>query len=223
MILLENVVGLCQRHKQFFLDILLTMKSMGYTVAWDILDSRKVGGVPQSRRRLYHVGIFGRCASRFVWPSPIDPTPLDELIDDTAFETKLPAGRPTSRKCQRMRAMLCALRHAGCNYRKARIVCDLDGRSFRCTIGYVPCLTKARAADGFWLVWKGRRPNTMEMLRLQGKRRPETLNLHGLSIRRRKIGQMIGNAFTESVVGRVMIALLDASGLTGPLHDPWKR
>ena len=62
--------------------------------------------------------------------------------------------------------------------------------------------------------------NVAEMMRLQAMR-PDRLSFTGLGLTRRQIGQMIGDAFTQSVIARVLVHLLFAAGLTGTLVDPW--
>ena len=54
-------------------------------------------------------------------------------------------------------------------------------------------------------------------MRLQGI----NTNLCYDGISERKLEGLIGNALTQSVAGRVMIKLLEASKLTGKLRDPW--
>jgi DNA (cytosine-5)-methyltransferase 1 len=58
-VVLENVPGLLSSHRgRDFGIILSTLDSLGYGVAWRVLNSRFFG-VPQSRQRLYIVGCLG--------------------------------------------------------------------------------------------------------------------------------------------------------------------
>ena len=221
LLVLENVVGLYKRHKEFFLEILLTIQTMGYSVSLSILDSATVGAVAQRRRRLYHVGVRGK-GLRIQWPGRIPAVPLVEMIDDTTFCERLPCGRSNTGHRRRVRMLLKILKEKGLNYRRVRMVFDCDGRSPHFLIDKVPCLTRARAAKCYLLVWKGWRLNVKEMMRLQAMQ-PDRLRFDGLGLSDRQIWQMIGNAFTQSVVGRVLVKLLPVAGLTGLLSDQWLK
>eukprot|EP00959_Pyramimonas_sp_CCMP1952_P386124 8092589-Pyramimonas_sp.AAC.1 len=105
MVVLENVEGLLRRHGECFLMVLRAMQSIGYTVSWNILDSKLHGGVPQSRRRLYHVGVL-RPTKPMRWPPQLQPRPLETFIDDTEFGTRLPPGRRGSLARRRVAAAL---------------------------------------------------------------------------------------------------------------------
>ena len=219
IVLLENVLGLLHRHADTFHAILGALQSFGYSVSWQILNSERHGGVPKSRHRLYHVGILSPVAP-MRWPTAAPAVPLDQLIDNTRFGTRLPVSRRGSLCRKSVSQVLRMAREAGVNYKRLRMVIDVDGRSPQHFIGRCPCLTKTRASSGFWLLWKGRRLNIAEMMRLQGMK-PARLRVEGLCIRPRVIGGMVGNAFTQSVVGRVMLCAIKAAGLAGPLQSPW--
>jgi DNA (cytosine-5)-methyltransferase 1 len=64
---MENVPGLAVggRHR-YFLDLLETLRSLGYFIVWDVLNSADFG-VPQSRRRLFIIGMRQR---PFLFPQP---------------------------------------------------------------------------------------------------------------------------------------------------------
>ena len=57
IVILENVKGLVDRHRQVLDDLVASLERMGYVVSWRILDSKTHGAVPCSRPRLYIVGI----------------------------------------------------------------------------------------------------------------------------------------------------------------------
>ena len=62
-ILLENVLGILSHDSgRTFATILNTLSELGYSVEWNVCNSKDYG-VPQSRRRVYIVGsLDGRCA-----------------------------------------------------------------------------------------------------------------------------------------------------------------
>jgi DNA (cytosine-5)-methyltransferase 1 len=59
VVVLENVHGLLTSHRgRDFAIVLKTLDELGYGVAWRVLNSKDFG-VPQSRRRVFLVGVFG--------------------------------------------------------------------------------------------------------------------------------------------------------------------
>ena len=116
--------------------------------------------------------------------------------------------------------VLAVLREEGIPLRNAIVVVDCDGISLKIMVNRSPCLTKSRAKNGFWLVWKGRRMTINEMFRLQGMK-PARMRPAIRGVAKSHVGEMIGNAFTESVIGRVLVQLLPCAGLSDALVDPW--
>ena len=55
--MLENVKGLVDRHRQVMDDVVDSLERMGYVVSWRILDSKTHGALPCSCPRVYIVGI----------------------------------------------------------------------------------------------------------------------------------------------------------------------
>lgn len=75
---MEEVAAVARhdKHKQAFSDLMTQMQSAGYNVTYKVLDTME-HGVPQSRPRLYVVGIRTDCDSgTFKFPSPLAP-PVD--------------------------------------------------------------------------------------------------------------------------------------------------
>ena len=67
----ENVSGLAKgTAKGFFLDILAQLKASGYRVKCGLLDAQWLG-VPQSRQRIFFVGIREDLAGEFHFPRPL--------------------------------------------------------------------------------------------------------------------------------------------------------
>ena len=108
VVVLENVMGLATRHKLTLDNVVLSLRSLGYIVSWDILDTSVHGAVPQRRKRVYIVGIRWRQpatggtatlaatgasatdaqirAGTMEWPQPIACPNLDTIFDDAPKE-----------------------------------------------------------------------------------------------------------------------------------------
>ncbi len=69
VLILENVHGLLTSHGgRDFAVVLKTLDELGYGVAWRVLNSQHFG-IPQSRRRVYIVGVYQdpRCAAKILF------------------------------------------------------------------------------------------------------------------------------------------------------------
>lgn len=69
VVVLENVHGLLTSHRgRDFAIVLKTMDELGYGLAWRVLNSKDFG-VPQSRRRVFVVGVLGdsACAAQILF------------------------------------------------------------------------------------------------------------------------------------------------------------
>ena len=80
-LLLENVPGLLSHDKgRTFAAILSTLCNLGYSVEWQVLNSKDFG-VPQSRRRVYIIGYLNRgCAGKILPVRGTNPTALIQLV-----------------------------------------------------------------------------------------------------------------------------------------------
>ena len=102
IVILENVKGLISRHRQVLDNVVGALKRMGYVVSWRLLDSLTHGAAPQSRPRVYIVGIHRSATGglgsatgglgsatgglepvAFVWPCEVPCPALSMIIDDT--------------------------------------------------------------------------------------------------------------------------------------------
>ena len=85
-LLLENVQGLLNHDKgRTFETILTTLDELGYDVAWQVLNSKNFG-VPQSRNRVYIVGVLGeKCVGEVL--------SFTQASSETPVQRKLYAGR----------------------------------------------------------------------------------------------------------------------------------
>ena len=74
VVVVENVRGLTfKKHQHILNDIIGVMKQLGYLTTWRVLNTRH-HGIPQSRPRLYIVGIReDTCAHTFHWPWSASP------------------------------------------------------------------------------------------------------------------------------------------------------
>lgn len=71
IILLENVLGLLNHDKQrTFAQILNTLHEMGYSLEWQVIDSKSF--VPQLRERVFIVGYLGDQSRRKIFPLQAD-------------------------------------------------------------------------------------------------------------------------------------------------------
>ena len=89
MVFLENVKNLVTHDKgNTFLVITNTLKELGYTVSYQVLNASRYGNIPQNRERVYIVCFRDReDASRFVFPEPIPLTvTVPDIID---YHTKV--------------------------------------------------------------------------------------------------------------------------------------
>ena len=222
--LLENVSGLVHRHPSTFEHILALLIGITdkrgqpmYTVKWKLLNSNVVGYVPQSRNRVYIVGVLKKAQTEpFKWPSPVTPPGLAELLDPVPAT---PLAQPqSSLATSKLKAAYAQARSAGVNPLSQCIAVNCDARTCSWKVDSTPCLTADRGAShGFWISDRGGRMTVAELCRLQGME-PIT-NPAGLTDR--QIGHAVGNAFTQTVLARVLAQLLYSAGLTDHVVDPW--
>ena len=226
-VMLENVPGLKARHPETLLAILKAIKGIKdaegqpYQVRWTILDSLVHGALPQLRKRLYICAWRG--GGKWPgWPSDIPARSLKSIMENLPAnpmgrDRVLPTGRGSREAVLKMLKEIIA---AGVNPAKADIAIDCDSSVPRYVIWHTPCLTASRGAGhGYWITRAGRKMTVPELFRLQGFD-PSAINIAGGSDR--QIGHMIGNAFSQTIVERVLARLLRAAAL-GPkkLKDRW--
>ncbi|CAK0907974.1 unnamed protein product, partial [Prorocentrum cordatum] len=233
---LENVASIVHDFPALFAHILSTLAGQHetdgtktFTVFWKILDTKE-NGVPQSRQRLFIVGVrncYTKDNVRFTWPTPVACKPLH------TFYEKRPLAKRTELPNYMMANMgihLKKLNESGHEFGKQHYVGDLQcspGRS-QLTLGYTPCLTRNRCGGagvaktgrgGFYLYNKMRYMTVDEMAQLQGiakgrLQKPDTMKTI------RPLAQAIGNGFSVNVVMRILARLPPAVGL-GWVDDPF--
>ncbi len=224
--LLENVPGLLSRHPGTLLAIMQELRSIrgsagpSYTTSWRVLDSRLYGAVPQHRPRLYICGVR-RSHMKLHWPKQVGTVTLGSILEPKASATtrmKYPTSPVAARKVQNVIKLL---RKAGINPLKVPVVIDCDANICRWCIDRTPCLTATRASSGgFWITCKNGRLSLTEMLRLQAID-PERVKIP-TSLSCNKVGHMIGNAFTQSVIERIMGKLMVQARLLENAVDRWQ-
>ncbi len=169
LVVLENVRGMYDRHKEDMQEYLRKMTSAGYQVTWDIMQAGE-HGAPQSRQRVYIIG-FQKLAREFSFPQRLKIQVLVSKVLDHApsikkyhtFSSK--TGTNNFKKCQSR------LEKLGVDMDQETVFVDLHASTrfghFR--RGGLPCLTASRAAQGgFYITDQKRMTNVHELGRLQG-------------------------------------------------------
>ncbi len=226
--LLENVPHLVHGHRPVFDAILAAIEDVRdgsgrpvYNMCWRILDSKAIGGVPQSRPRLYIVGIMRSAQVRaFEFPGPIRMGPLTAFVNgQPAPEGNLPKSMSELRNYLEILTAV----NARADVDLAMVVGDLGtskSRKAHWTAGHSPCLTRCRAGHGgHWSFQKRRYFQTEEMESLMGM--PRGSRIWKGVISQRQYGMLLGNGFVIPVVGRILLRMAYAANLITRLHDPW--
>lgn len=216
--LLENVRGLTTKtHRETFEAILQALREDGkYEVTWRILNTMDYG-IPQSRPRLYIIGMRKDAMVAevaFKWPRPCGHQPLEEVLEPGARRQRPADGTGAAIHVENFRRNLRREAHD-----KDIYILDCFAARPRTTRGVAPCLTRTRASSGgYWVECPGNADasgllTTIETLRLQGL--PEDFIAAALraQVSERQLRQMIGNAMSINVLVRLFHKLLPAVGL----------
>ncbi len=225
--LLENVPGLLSRHTETLLAIMQELRSIRssagvpYTTSWRVLDSQLYGAVPQHRPRLYICGVR-RNNIKLHWPKPLKPVTLRSILEPRMSATKRLKYPTSPAAARKVRQVIKLLRKAGVCPLKVPVVIDCDANTCRWCIDRTPCLTATRASGGgFWVTCKNGRLSLTEMLHLQAID-PKRVTIP-TSLSCNKVGHMIGNAFTQSVIERIMGKLMVQAHLLDNTADRWQQ
>jgi DNA (cytosine-5)-methyltransferase 1 len=225
---LENVSGLVKINGgEYFKAILTTLEALGlYNVYHQILDTKE-HGVPQSRRRIYIVGILkSQDQGTFEFPKPIARPSIETFLDPrkrkpTKFD--LPprsAGTALTNVKRAIKELMATGRDP---FKEPWIVdCDSSPARSKYCFDVTPCMTCSRAA-GHWVTNRGRRMTKNEMLRLQGMKTPA--EGFQVAVSDTQLGKQIGNAMSCNVLERLFVRLLPAAGLVSArsLRDRWEQ
>ena len=222
--LLENVPGVLShaggRSWKKILRILTTLNGGEYCVKWQLLESSLLG-LPQRRRRLYIIGMrtdrmVPGC--EFEWPPQpvpesarldleqvLDPLEPPEIDVNDVGECIKHLGEGPARALWLLKNRV-QRREIDPN---TEVVMDLDSSLDRCHFmrGKSPCLLKSRPR-GYFLLRRGRRMRSHEMLRVQGIAPPAVQVVSDSTL-----GAMAGNAMSQRVLELVLSKLLPAVGL----------
>jgi len=223
---LENVSGLVKINGgEYFRAILQSLQDLGtYNVYHQILDTKQ-HGVPQSRRRIYIVGISKASdKGTFAFPEPIEMPSIEAFLDPRERAPTRADLPPRSQGTARANVMtaLREIKKAGHDPLNEAWVVDCDSSADRSKWikGVTPCMTCSRGG-GHWVTSRGRRMNKTEMLRLQGMITPS--EGFRIAVSEAQLGKQIGNAMSCNVLERLFVRLLPAAGLAASLHDRWEQ
>jgi DNA (cytosine-5)-methyltransferase 1 len=197
--------------------VMETLQGMGggaYSVDWKILDTQE-HGVPQSRPRVYIVGIRKDCQrAEISFPEPLEKVSIEGLLDPVKRKPTLDIlpSKTFNAQYVNVKRVLKKLTKLGKKPLTKTFIIDHGSSPKFC--GYmedkVMCMTKSRA-DGHWITSRGRSMNLDEMLRCQGMER-----CFKQVVSDRKLGGQIGNAMSQNVIERLLIKVLPAAGLVHP-------
>ena len=181
-----------------------------YELHYKVLDSYQYGGVPQSRNRVYIVGVH-KPGYKFLWPDQTPAPNLDAVLDsDVGDHSSLPT---TATELQNLAHCMGQLTSDGVSL-WANAVGDIGtGFSARVTHNYAPCLTASRSrSNGYWIFSRWRRFTLQEFYRLQGMPADRLVLPHGVT--ERQMRGMVGNGWTVTVVASIFDRMLHVCGLT---------
>jgi len=229
---LENVKGLVTCHRETLQMILERLRAIGggmYEVGHRVLDTAQ-HGLPQHRKRVFIIGFRKRFANhvpKFRWPRPVPCRPLASMLDPRPADFDIWQAEHsflaacTAGNRRRLLEAFSQIEAAGLDRHSEDdvIVVDLDGSKVHWMRGISPCLTRSRAAVGFYLPSRGRRMTLVERLRLQGIPLGVLQCRQGISDR--QLGMMVGNALSLNVLERLLVRVLHGCGLRRSLRDWW--
>ena len=221
-VVLENVVGLRNLHPSEFCDILTILKTIGYVVTWQILDTRD-SGLPQRRPRLYIVGIRSDSITySFTFPKDMQVKPTIDKFLDASPATRFHTTTETQRR--NLQAARKTILSKGLT---KTILVDLaaSARFENIGIGISPCITATRAKQGgFFIVNQKRMTSTHEIGRLQGFPTWAVDNMLSTTSHPGDIRFAIGNAMGVNVLVRLLPRVSYSAGLLQERpKDIWKH
>ena len=209
-VLLENVPGFMHKRHKKLRDIVIKflMKAGPYKVQIKVLNSLEFG-VPQSRKRVYIVGIREDCAVQdFTWPVPFGTPPITKFLDKGVTPKHM-----SDAKLKNVKACFTAIKKkTGMDPTQHHFIIDVGtgrGPSFR--YQQCPTITRTRGAGKEFLDTRTMKLlSTNTFIRLQGSD-PTRFDFGMLS--ERQAGALAGNAMTITVVKAVLSKMLNALGM----------
>ena len=224
---LKNVRALTfKTHKKAFDQMLCTLRASGrYFITWRLLNCRDFG-IPQSRPRLYIVGlrrdaVVASAGPGFPWPmkkTGVAPLPLKRFLCGGlgVLKPKPPAGSRAARQLH-IATKTIITKHSSDPSTQPWVVECLSGRDPpQCLLGIVPCITRTRAANGgHWVTQLGRFLTVEEMLNLQGLPVPFREKARQRGLTDVQTAQMAGNAIPTNALMLLLARILTKLGLEG--------
>jgi site-specific DNA-cytosine methylase len=192
-----------------------TRGSPTYHIEHRVLNTFKIGALPQHRPRIYIVGVTKKLLPAqgkdfsFQWPSEVPAPKLTHFLGPNREPKWTPTGEG---QVKTLMANWKKIRdHESRDPSRVMFVVDIGASEKFSSYQYerVPTLTRSRAgmSAGFYLTAWNRCLTSSEILRLQGF--PTTLKRAGATDR--QIRQMAGNAMSVPVLARVMGMVLMAA------------
>ena len=216
--ILENVPALITVYLEFFYELLRELASLGYELHWKVLNSKN-HGVAASRLRLYLVGIRKDLKrGRWGWPASVAPVPLTSILDSNHRRRSLNQLNMTNLRnlCNGIEKI--KAKHPDANVDEEPWVIDLQSsQAYGTQVKYnqLPCITRARAQQGFWVTKLHDFTNVSELLKAQGVRQLQDVKRG--SVPENALRQMVGNSFTVTVFERLWARLLPIIGCGNPV------
>jgi len=226
---LENVKGLASTKGGGCLHAILdSLEGLGcYNIYHQLLNTKE-HGIPQSRARMYFVGIKKSHDDKtFAFPAalPADKRPsieafLDPRLGRPSRQDLPPKSSSTARK-NVIQVLKDIERTKDSDPLKEPWIIDIDSSPHWAnkSLGLMPCMTRSRGA-GHWVTNRGRRVNKHEMMRLQGIN-PNTFKV---AVSNTQLGRQIGNSMSVNILERLFCRILPAAQLVphGSLFDRWE-
>ena len=198
------------------------MKGGKYKVHLRVLNSLD-HGLPQSRRRVYIVGILKSQLQRrrFRWPQALPRRPASAFLEGASPTGAVSMPR-TEKQIAKIKQALDRIERQGGDVADDWFI-DYHASpryGIAVTKDRAGCLTRTRAAAGGpFITSRARGMSLLEMCRFQGFA-DGTLRWKGM--RPRAVKQALGNSWSVNVAGRVLLAACRAASLGGEsLVDPW--
>ena len=214
----ENVKGLT-RFPKIVKGIQKRLGSAGYKLYWKVLNAADFQ-VPQSRERLFMVGIKAECIRReFQWPEPISPkVTLSDVLDKFDPRTDKPGRLPNRQSSKEFVKAACKEAHRkGTDPLTTPIAIDIDCSSRFQSVGVnvARTLTRTRGGQGGpWISSRGRRTTPNELLKIQGFSGEDEVPWRQAGVNANKIGQLLGNAAPVPMMGHILSEAMFCAGVT---------
>jgi DNA (cytosine-5)-methyltransferase 1 len=183
---LENVRGILSIHNGAYFEMIIRLlENEEYNVYWRIMNTKDYG-IPQSRQRVYIVGIRKDIRKKFVWPQPVGHYPLSDYIDisDTHEE-------PIPKRAHRITRLP-----------EKSLFIDMNflNSSFPNSDQICPCIT---SSSQIWCVPLRRSANISELFALQGF--PDSFKQ---VVSKTRLKAQIGNSMSVCVLEAIFSSLL---------------